>query len=134
MNRLVLVLITFVVTSSGLLYIERYTAKSTRIALWTVNYIHDAKGHSFTNTTFKTLVTLSKAILYIIIKAAENKDDRLYKNTLVKTVANAEKTCKNLQSNIIMRGFMDNIIRAMDFEFKFPLLPVSTRKRTAWLK
>lgn len=127
MSRLVVLIFTFVITSSGLLYIERYTAKSTKIAVWTVNYTHDLEGHSITNTTMKTLVTLTKAMLYITIKAAENKNDRVYRNTLVNTVADTEKTFKNMQSNLILKGFMSNIMRAMDFEFKFPLVPVSTR-------
>lgn len=99
--------------------------KSTEIAVWTADFTHNFEGHAVSNVTFKTLVTLTKATVYITIKTAEDKNDREYKRTLVNTVADVEKAFKNLQSNFILRDFMASIIRAMDFEFKFPLLPVS---------
>lgn len=130
MNGLVFVMCTLVVTSSGLLYIERCLTKSTKIAIWTAGYTHDAEGNSIANTTVKTLVFLKKAQLYITIKAAENDDDKEYKMTIIRTVADVEKTFKNLQSNRVMRAFMADLIKSMDFEVKFPLPPVSTGNGT----
>lgn len=124
MIRLVPVLCIFVVTSSGLLYIERCAVKSTPYMAITVNYTHDSRGNSITNVTLSDSVTIKKIVLYIIIRAAESDHDREYKTTVLWTVGDAEKSYKNLNSNLFMKGFMANIIRTMDFEFKFPLLPV----------
>lgn len=79
--------------------------------------------------TLSDTVTIEKIVLYIIIRAAESDHDREYKTTVLRTVGDAEKSYKNLNSNLFMKGFMENIIRTMDFEFKFPLLPVRSHKK-----
>lgn len=80
--------------------------------------------------TLSDSVTIEKIVLYIIIRAAESDHDRKYKTTVLRTVGDVEKSYKNLNSNLFMKGFMKNIIRTMDFEFKFPLLPVRSHKKT----
>lgn len=125
MTKFFLILWTLVITSNGVLYIERYTAIPTSMVTWTVNYTHDLTGNSITNLTMETLVTLKKVFVYITIKAAENENDRNYKNTLVKTVVDLVKAYKNSQSNLVLKVFMARVIQFMDFELKFPLPPVS---------
>lgn len=125
MAKLVIVLWAFLNTSNGVLYIDRYTASSTTWLVWTVNYTHDSTGNSITNVTMENFVTWKKAMVYITIKAAENVNDREYKTTLVRTVVDFEKTFKNSQTNFLVKVFMARIIQFMDFEAKFPFLPVS---------
>lgn len=124
MKKLIFIIWTFVVTCKGILYIERYTVIPTTMLVWTVNYTHDFTGNSITNATVETFVTFKKALVYITIKAAENEHDREYKNTLVKTVADVEKTVKNSQSNLVLKLFIGRILQFMDFEVKFPFHPV----------
>lgn len=125
MAKLFLILWTLVITSNGVLYIDRYTAVSTTMLTWTVNYTHDSTGNSITNVTMETLVTLKKVFVYITIKAAENEHDREYKYMLVKSVVDLEKAFKKSQSNLILKRFIGQVVQFMDFEVKFPMLPVS---------
>lgn len=124
MTRSIFVFCTFLITTRSLLYVERYTDKSSEYMKITINYVHDTEGNSISNVTFNTSVTLKKMLLYVTMKIAENEKDEKYKITLVRTVADAEKTVKSMQSNMIMRGFMSDMVKCMDFELKFPLPPV----------
>lgn len=125
MEQLFLVLSTILVYTNGLFYIERYTVRTTSLAEINISYIHDEAGNCITNLTLSTFTTLTKSLLYITGKAADNKDDREYRILLLQTVADVEKSFKNLQTNFLMKGFMANIIKSMDFKVKYPFLPVS---------
>lgn len=125
MPRSVLALCIFVVTASGLLYIERYESQSSDVVSLTINYTHDSKGNSITNETLVTSATITKMLLYITIRAAEDENDKEYKKTIVKSVFNVEKAFKSLHSDFFVKSFFAGIVEHMDFEFKFPMPPVS---------
>lgn len=124
MTKFICALGIFVTAIRGLVYIDRYTTKSSAYGNITISFRHDLQGNSITNVTLNNFFTVEKALLYINIKAAEDQNDRDYKITLVKTVADAEKTFKSMQSNLFLRGFTENMIKFIDFDLKFPLPPV----------
>lgn len=98
--------------------------KSTTLGNISLRYIHDSEGNSITNVTLTNFATVEKVLLYVTMKAAENGNDRDYRNTLVQTVSDAEKTFRSMQSNLFMKGFMGNMIKSMDLDLKFPMPPV----------
>lgn len=112
-------------SSSGLFYIERYTTEPIAVLMVTVNYTHDLKGNSITNISFVNTATITKIMLYIEIRAAEDNNDREYKRLLIKTVVDTVKATKSMQTNLFLKGFLANIVEHMDFELKFPFRPVS---------
>lgn len=112
------------IATSGLFYIDRFTTKLTSGIDVIISFTHDSRGNAVNNVTWKTSVTIQKVLLYILMKTPEDENDREYKKTILQTVADVEKIYKSSQTNLIMKGLMADIIRSMDFDFKFPILPV----------
>lgn len=91
-----------------------------------VNYTHDARGHSL---TLLNHVTITKFLIYVGLLVAENDNDREYKRKLVNSVIDIEKAVKGFQSSIWIKGYADSILKCMDFEFKLSLRPVSKNRK-----
>lgn len=64
-------------------------------------------------------------LLYLKVNIAEDQKASLYKRELVNIVADVEKLFKGSQGNLIVKLFIDEIKKFMDFNAKFPVSPVS---------
>lgn len=92
---------------------------------WTINYIHDKTGNSVVNVTFQIFETVNRALMYLKVKAAKDHNDKDCKIELVNTVIDFKKFLKGLPGHFILRGFISELMKTMDFEPKFPLPVVS---------
>lgn len=112
--------------TSCIIYIDRASFGSNpKICDVTVNYTHNAKGESLTNVTAVTHVNVTKLFVYVSFRVPENENDREYRRELIRTVVDVEKVLNGLQSNPVVKGYVDNILKYVDFEVKFPARPVS---------
>lgn len=111
---------------SCIAYLDRVESGSNpKIVNLTVNYTHNAKGECVTNVTAVNHVIIKKLTVYVSFRVPENRNDREYKQELVKTIVDMEKVTKGLQSNPLIKSYVGNLLKCMDFEFAFPLKPVS---------
>lgn len=85
------ILVSFSVTSA-VIYIDRSTLDfNKKIANLTTTYTHNEKGNSITNLTILTFKTITKMLLYVHVKLAEDENDREFKRSLLRTVVDVEK-------------------------------------------
>lgn len=116
------------ISASGVLYIDSHTLDfDANVCNVTLNYIHDDTGSSITNVTIQTFKTVAKALLYLNIRGAADKNDREYRIEFVKTVIDLGKFVLGAQNNPLLRGFIESFTRSSDFKLNFPLPPVSNR-------
>lgn len=108
-----------------LLYIDRVEVESNpALVNSTLIYFHDATGNCVTTATFTTFFPITKMLLYIKIKFAEDRNDKEYKRQIVSSVVEIDKVLKGLQSNMFIIHFFQDIRNSMDFKFRLPLPPV----------
>lgn len=108
-----------------LLYIDRVEFESNPdLENSTLTFFHDATGNSVTTATFTTFFPITKMMLYIKIKFAEDRNDKEYKRQIVSSVLDIDKVLKGLQSNTFISHFFQDVRNSMDFTFRLPLPPV----------
>lgn len=74
-----------------------------------------------------TFVKLEKVMMYIKFFLAENEDDNDFKRRVIETVVDVEKLFQGINANPLLNVIMKDLLdkKKLDFEFKFPLVPVS---------
>lgn len=111
---------------SSLTYIDNAIVESNfKYMNMSIVYTHNERGSSVSNITFESTVTILKMLVYVKVKIAEDQSGSQYKRELLKTVIDVEKLFKGSQGNFVVRAFVNNISRFMDFNMKFPIKPVS---------
>lgn len=111
---------------AAVVYIEKAISDSNSdVVKLTVAYTHDAAGNSLSNVTFETFSTVSKMMVYLTIKIADNKENAGMYRDLLKTVIDVDKLLQGNQVNAFVRGYFEDIKRSMNFTLKFPMPPVS---------
>lgn len=114
-------------SANCILYIDRVEVESNpAVASMLVDYMHDAKGNSVTNATFTTFVTITKSLLYLKMKVAENENDKEFKRQLISSVVDVDKVLKGFQSNFLISRFFAAFRKGMDLNFQHPLAPVGS--------
>lgn len=127
MLRSVCVACAYLWLVNAVVYIERVVIDcNEKIGNASSNFIHDQKGNSIVNATIQTFVTVTKASLYLNIKAAADQNDREYRVDVLKTVIDLRKFLEGLQGNPFLRGYIERLKKSLDFELKFPVPPVSS--------
>lgn len=127
MTWLFLVLIVFPSAVNSVLYIDRFTVEANpAISNLSVAYITDEKGNAVTNASFDAFVTVTKILVYVRVRLAEDQNDREYKREFLRTVIDVTKMFSDSQTNFLLKGFTESLRQFMDFEIKFPLPPVRT--------
>lgn len=90
-----------------------------------VAFTHNSKGQSLVNVTFINHVNVTKLIGYVSLRVPEDKNDRVYNRELIKTVVDMEKLLSGLQSNPVVKGYADSLVKFVDFKVALPFRPVS---------
>lgn len=110
-------------------YIDRVKSDfNSKIGNLSVAYKHNNKGDCVVNLTLESYVYVTKFLLYGSIRLPESKIDREYRVEIIRTVVDVEKLSKGLQSNLMIRGYVDNVMKFMDFKIEFPFKPVSSNE------
>lgn len=110
----------------GIIFIDQTRLEfNEKVSNCSIVYKNDSTGNAVVNVTFKTFDTINKALIYVSAKAAKDRNDRDCQIELVNTVIDAEKFLKGMQGNFMVRGFLNELLKSMAFEPKFPLPPVS---------
>jgi fructose-bisphosphate aldolase class 1 len=82
--------------------------------------VHDSKA-SFTITTFQTI---EKALMYIQVNIPQDEQDEKYRKMVLKTRIDMKKMIDGVNSNFVTRMLMENWMKTIDTELKYPLKPV----------
>lgn len=113
-------------TVIGIIYIDRMGLEfNDKVSNWSIVYTHDSTGNTVVNVTCQLFETLNKASIYLTAKAAKDQNDKDCQIELVNTVIDGKKFLKGMQGNFLVRGFLNELLKSMDFEPNFPLPPVS---------
>lgn len=121
----------FKIFCNCIVYIDRRDIDfNPKLLSFSVNFTHNAKGESFTNITIDNYVNITKWVAYASLRLPEDKNDHQYRREIVKTVVNLESCFNGLQSNPLVKGYVDNLSKHMDFKMKLPLRPVSLKSKS----
>lgn len=111
--------------SDASLYIENVAIEANpTIGNISISFVHDKNGNAIANVTMQSFVTITKLLVYFKITIAEGQKASGFQREVVNIVADVEKIFKGSQVNIIVRAFVDQIKKFMDFKVKFPMPPV----------
>lgn len=128
MAKVAIIFCLLPVFTSCLVYIDRVKSGfNPKMCNLTINYTHNEKGESVTNVTIVNHVNITKLFVYVSVRIPENRNDREYSREVIRTVVDLEKVFNGLQSNPLVKGYADNILKHVDFEIKLPFKPVSSR-------
>lgn len=126
MKSLFVLFFTFLPIISGITYIDNVIVEpNLKYANMSIAYTHNERGSSVSNLTFQSKVTISKILLYATVRIAEDQSDSKYKREFIKTVLDLEKVFKGAQNNFVVKAYVDNLKKFMNFKVKFPMRPVS---------
>lgn len=125
MNNLFVLLWSFLPIINGITYIDNVIVEpNLKYTNMSIAYTHNERGSSVSNLTFQSKVTISKILLYATVRIAEDQSDSKYKREFLRTVIDLEKLFKGSQNNFLVKVYIDNIKKFMDFKVKFPMEPV----------
>lgn len=126
MLKLAFIFLGFPAFCSCVIYIDRVSTETNqKYANLTISVKRDKAGND-DNATITTFMKVIKLRLYLKVML---KEDQEYRRELLRTVIDVEKLTKDLQGNVILRNYMKDLKKAMDFELKFPLMPVSDSRK-----
>lgn len=126
MIRLILILSFFDWIATGIVYVNRHTQEyNEKINRWSFNYTQDQTVTAAASFTVDNFVNITKALLYINFKVAEDDNDREYRREVIKTVIDLGKFVRGLQGHPILRFYIEDLKKTMDFNLTFPIPPVS---------
>lgn len=112
----------------GIIYIDNLVYDSDNsVVICNISYTHDASGNSATTCICRTLVTISKMLLYFKVVIAEDVNNQGLGRQLVNTVIDLSKLFQGLQANPFMKGFFRFLIQSSNFTMKVPFPPVSCK-------
>lgn len=126
MIRSVFLVCTLLGPVIAVIYIERVNIDyDDKVGNASCSYIHDQTGNSLTNVTVHLFVTVTKAMLYLNIKTAVDRNDKEYRVDALKTVIDVRKVLENMQGNPFLRPYFESLKKSMDFKVEFPMVPVN---------
>lgn len=113
---------TFFGFQDGLFLITKIDEESNP-AVMDVKYdlLNDGIHSTLINITFKLLRPLLGSKCYLRASMASNKSDRQYDLEIINTVFDVAKLMKGVSSNMMIRSFLVNYYKAIDFDPKFPI-------------
>lgn len=124
--ELFLVVLILVPIVNGGIYIDRLAVETNaKICNTTLAFLNKKNGDCILNATFRNFKTVTKILVYAKLMIAEDKNDRTFKRVVYSSVFDAEKMISGMQGNALLRSFSDIILKSLDFQFKYPFVPVS---------
>lgn len=90
-----------------------------------VNFYREPFKDSVMSGTFKTLVVVNGATLYVTVSINASPHDREYSKVFMKTVVDLTRLLSGVYANPILKVAMENLLSSIDFELKFPFPAVS---------
>lgn len=125
MCRRVLIFCAYLSFTQTAIFIERSSLDfDENIGNMSTTFYHNERQNSITNLTIVMYKPITKVLIYVTLRFAENENDRDYKREFLRTVFDVEKWYKGAQINFLIKAFMENLRRFMDFEIKLPFKPV----------
>lgn len=91
----------------------------------THNVISDGVNDALMSFTFNLLAKLENTLMYIQVNVPEDKQDEKYRKDLFKTRIDLKKMLDGVNSNFITKSIMEKFQESLEFEMKYPMVPVS---------
>lgn len=71
-------------------------------------------------------VTILKLYLYVSVFFPASPEDGNYQKEVLKTMIDYDKIFRGISGNLFSKMILENYLKVIDFEPKFPLKPVSS--------
>lgn len=91
-----------------------------------VTYFNDGIHNTVSNVTYDLFVDVYGFVLNFVLKTPETSTDKNYGRVYLRTSINAERFLSGNRGNFLTGLLFGQLLRALDFEVKFPLLKVNT--------
>lgn len=99
----------------------------------TAEVFNDGVNASVLNATIAISTVVEKVLLYLKVTLQENQNDEKYGKDFIRTVVDADKLLKGIYGNFIAKNLMENFFTSIDFDPKFPLQKVWSKRLNAKL-
>jgi hypothetical protein len=100
----------------------------------THDMVNDGVHDTVSNFTVQILQTLEKSMMYIQVNVPQDKQDEKYRKLIVKTRIDMKKMLDGVNSNYVSRMIMENLMKTVNIELKFPMKPVNSSSVCKMLK
>lgn len=84
----------------------------------------DGSNECVVNCVVTSFLPIVKMKLYLTVKLPENERDNEFRLQVLRTVIDVEKLLSGVRGAKMLSWLIDDILKAIDFEPKFPLPPV----------
>lgn len=91
----------------------------------TVSLHNDGVHDTLINITAYLFVTLQKLRVKMRIKMPQDESDKLFQREFMRTTIDVDKLFSGVEGSFVVRVFMEKFASTLDFDLKFPFLPVS---------
>jgi len=86
---------------------------------------NDSVGQPSANISFCLLSDVEKLLITFSVNVANGPSDKMYQIELIKATFDANQIFKNVKGNIFFKSILNNFVKALDFDPKFPMKKVS---------
>lgn len=100
----------------------------TSLANGSITFINDGVHDSIMNLSVQFFRTILNIKTEAKIYAPEDKNDKTYRRIFFQTTVDAARLLRGIEGNFVIKVFMENFLKCLDFKPKFPLKPVSSLK------
>lgn len=97
-----------------------------KFAVSTIKCFNDGVNNTVVSATINYLVEVEAVTCYLSVKVQANKNDDEYTKEFLKARFDMSKFAKGIFANPLARVIAESAFKSMNFEWKYPLPPVST--------
>lgn len=98
--------------------------QNSSLATIRIDHFNEAKKDSLFFLLIQNFVTFNDLRIFLSVRISTNKKSPDYSIEFLKTVVDVKKLFKGAHANPFLRGWTESLLKAVDFELKFPILPV----------
>lgn len=82
---------------------------------------NDGVHDTIINFYAETFAVIEKMSGHVRITTPMNDDDKTYEKEFFRTSVDVEKLMKGVQGNFVIKVFLENFLKSIEFEPKFPM-------------
>jgi hypothetical protein len=89
-----------------------------------LNLLNDDVHDTVMNLTIQSFVDVDDITIFLKLAIPADDSDRKYSQEIMNTRVNCKSVLKGFNSNYVVKTFLDSVLKAIDFELKFPFKKV----------
>lgn len=91
-----------------------------------VSFVNDGIYDTFVNVSYESFVDIHGVTFNFILRVPETSSDKNYGREFIRTSVNVEKFLNGNRGNFMTAILLEQLLKFIDFEAKFPLQKVFT--------